>query len=68
MGNCGRLGLAALKARQYRDDTEALAPQLGEGLAFLLAMLDAAGPRSVQVAGSRGPPVVVYSDAFFDPL
>ena len=36
--------------------------------AFLEAMLGCMVPRSVQVAGVRGPPVVVYSDAFYDPL
>ena len=63
-GRVGRLGLRALKTRQYqKDDDSNMNEQLEMGLRFLVGILPQLGPRSTRVIGPTPRPTVVYSDA-----
>ena len=63
-GRIGRLGLRALKTRQYqKDDSTHLDEQLQMGLRFLVEVLPRLGPRTARIVGPTPRPVVVYSDA-----
>ena len=63
-GRVGRLGLRALKARQYQTATSnTLDEQLDMGLKFLIEVLPRLGPRTTRILGPTPSPTVVYSDA-----
>ena len=63
-GRVGRLGLRALKARQYqKENTAALDEPLEMGLRFLIETMPELGPRSTRIVGPTPQPTVVYSDA-----
>ncbi len=63
-GRAGRLGLRALKERQYRHmESVELDEQLQMGLRFLVETMPKLGPRSTRIIGPTPSPVVVYSDA-----
>ena len=63
-GRVGRLGLRALKSRQYqKENTTALDEQLEMGLRFLIETLPILGPRSTRILGPTPRPTVIYSDA-----
>jgi len=63
-GRAGRLGLRALKTRQYqKEDTVLLDEQLMMGLRFLIEVLPRLSPRATRILGPTPSPVVVYSDA-----
>lgn len=67
MGRCGRLGLGALAKRQYFDTNSAHTEELNEALVFLQALLHLVPRRVVSVVRKLVPPVIVYSDAMFEP-
>jgi hypothetical protein len=59
----GRVGLSALKTRQYYEGTShKITQQLKEALAFL-TQLHRVPPRFHDLRRDRGPPLVIYSDA-----
>jgi hypothetical protein len=63
-GRVGRLGLRALKARQYeKTEYYALSEQLHMGLNFLREVMPSIGPRATRILGPTPAPTVVYSDA-----
>ena len=63
-GRVGRLGLRALKTRQYQKEaTSSLDELLQMGLQFLIEVLPRPGPRTTRVMGPTPEPTVVYSDA-----
>ena len=67
-GRCGRLGLSVLAERQYRDGSvSSLQGKHLRTLDFLEEMLAVVPPKRVRVLGAQGAPVLVYSDAFFQP-
>ena len=59
----GRLGLAALKRRQYYDTSSAISEHLDEGFRFLSKVLPLIPPRQLNLLESDKAPVVIYSDA-----
>ena len=63
-GRVGRLGLRALKSRQYqKEPTTTLDEQLTMGLHFLIGTMPLLGPRSTRILGPTPSPTVIYSDA-----
>ena len=63
-GRVGRLGLQALKVRQYQKEaTSSLDGQLQMGLQFLIEVLPRFGPRTTRILGTTPQPTVIYSDA-----
>ena len=63
-GRVARLGMRALKSRQYqKENTVELDEQLRMGLRFLVETLPALGPRSTRIVGPTPRPTVIYSDA-----
>ena len=59
----GRVGLAALKARQYyQGDSYEMTPRLKEALIFL-THLGSIPPRAISIRGDIRKPLLVYSDA-----
>ena len=63
-GRVGRLGLRALKTRQYqKEEGLDMNEQLELGLRFLVGILPQLGPRSTRIVGTTPRPTVVYSDA-----
>ena len=63
-GRMARLGLRALKSRQYqKENTVELDEPLLMGLRFLVETLPELGPRSTRILGPTPKPTVVYSDA-----
>ena len=63
-GRAGRLGLRALKERQYqKTEDHALDEQLRMGLKFLVEVMPTIGPRSTRIIGPTPPPTIIYSDA-----
>ena len=63
-GRAARLGLRALKSRQYqKENTAVLDEQLEMGLRFLIETLPVLGPRSARIMGPTPQPTVIYSDA-----
>ena len=59
----GRIGLSALKDRQYSTNYSPLLNQeLKEALQFL-AQIDRVPPRSIDLRAPKLPPLVIYSDA-----
>ena len=63
-GRVGRLGLRALKTRQYQQElTHGMDEQLQMGLQFLIEVLPRLGPRTTRVIGPTPRPTIIYSDA-----
>jgi len=63
-GRIGRLGLRALKTRQYQKDANVeLTEELLMGLRFLTEVMPKIGPRETRILGPTPQPTVVYSDA-----
>ena len=63
-GRVGRLGLRALKTRQYDKDAGALLTEdLLMGLRFLVEIMPEIGPRETRILGPTPRPTIVYSDA-----
>ena len=63
-GRVGRLGLRALKMRQYQNAGDhALDEQLRMGLNFLVEVTPTIGPRTARILGPTPQPTLVYSDA-----
>ena len=59
-GRVGRLGLRALKSRQYqKENTTALDEQLEMGLRFLIETLPMLGPRATRILGPTPQPTVI---------
>ena len=68
-GCLGRIGLSALKARQYDlSGTKDVDGQLAYSLRFLMRMLSLVPPRVVTVLGAPQPHLVIYSDASYEAL
>ena len=65
-GRCGRIGMEVLKQKQYYGPPE-LSQDESRSLIFLARISQSIPARRIQVAGSRGPPVIVYSDASCEP-
>ena len=62
-GRVGRLGLRALKTRQYQKEAApSLDEQLQMGLQFLIEVFPRFGPRTTRAMGPTPHPNVVYSD------
>ena len=67
-GKCGRIGQAALADRQYRDKhVTCITPAIEKAFQFFKLLLEVVPPKRVRVVGAQGPPVVIYSDAYFVP-
>ena len=63
-GRIGRLGLRALKTRQYQKEPDVeLTEELLMGLRFLVEVMPEIGPRETRILGPTPRPAVVYSDA-----
>ena len=63
-GRVARLGLRALKTRQYqKEEGFGMNEQLEMGLRFLMGILPRLSPRSTRIIGPTPRPTVVYSDA-----
>ena len=63
-GRVGRLGLRALKSRQYQQgDFVGIDEQLHTGLRFLMEIMPRLEPRSARILGPTPQPTIVYSDA-----
>ena len=61
----GRIGLAALKQRQYWDKSSAITEggQLYDALVLLRDFFPVIPPRTIDLLKVQSPPIVVYSDA-----
>ena len=66
-GRCGRGGQAALVQRQYHDDDHELSPDLVRSLEFFSALLHVVKPRTLLLGPHQPPPVVIYTDASWEP-
>jgi len=66
-GKCGRVGQTALLKRQYEEDITYLTPALTQALQFAKELLTVVPRKSIQMLGLRPSPVIVYSDAWFQP-
>ena len=63
-GRVGRLGLRALKSRQYqKDDFIGIDEPLNMGLRFLIEIMPRLNARSARIMGPTPQPTIVYSDA-----
>ena len=67
-GKCGRGGQAAFMERQYQEPghTEIEEKHL-EAFNYHRLLLAIVPPRHLRILGAQGPPLIVYSDAFFKP-
>ena len=65
-GRCGRIGMEVLKRKQYHGPA-ALTQEECRALVFLAGVSRTLPAKRVFVAGSSGPPVVIYSDASCEP-
>ena len=65
-GRCGRIGTEVLKRKQYRGPARLSSVEC-RSLALLAGVSRVLPSRRVMVAGSRGSPVVTYSDADREP-
>ena len=68
-GRIGRIGMHTLKERQYSiDKSSGLTDELRSALKFLLQFHYRLPPRDVLVMGRPRRPLLVYSDAPYEPL
>ena len=65
-GKCGRTGTEVLKRHQYGDDAK-LTEEEAQELTFLKAIASAWPAKTLQVWGRKKEPVLVYSDASYEP-
>ena len=66
-GRCGRAGQAGLLQRQYKDDDPQLTAELAEALRFYKALVQVVEPRRVFLGRSPCSPVLMYTDASWEP-
>ena len=69
-GKCARVGMYQLKRRQYGmfgDRGPSMDADMRDGCVFMAHLMQVVGPRRIQVIGAPKAPLVVYSDASFDP-
>ena len=65
-GRCARGGQGPLVRRQY-EATDDITPELARSLKFMRALLDVVGPRKICLSPNPRPPVVIYTDASWEP-
>jgi len=65
-GAVGRVGMAALKQRQYYDDDHEVPDAMAAALRLLRSIVLGLGPRKIPVLGMPPPHLVVYSDASYE--
>ncbi|CAE7557407.1 Dnmt3b [Symbiodinium sp. CCMP2456] len=66
-GRCGRGGQAPLVQRQYASEPPALTAALRRSLEFYLSLLQLVQPRVIHLASLCRRPVVIYTDASWEP-
>ena len=66
-GRCGRAGQAALVQRQYRDSESTLSDELRASLRFFQSLVQVVEPRTVFLGPRALPPLIVYTDASWEP-
>ena len=65
-GRCARGGQGPLVRRQY-ESSDDITPELARSLKFMRALLHVIGPRKICLSPSPRPPVVLYTDASWEP-
>jgi len=65
-GRVGRVGLLAIKERQYDYSTERLSFALEAAIWWLLQLLMSCPPRQMPIFGTQRPPVILYTDGSSD--
>ena len=67
-GKCARGGQAAFMDRQYNDELATdIQPKHIAAFDYHKLLLQVLPAKRLQIVGALGPPVVIYSDAFFKP-
>jgi len=67
-GKCGRGGQAPLMDRQYWEKgITTIGPKQLEAFEYHKQLLARVPPKNIRILGANGPPVIIYSDAFFQP-
>jgi len=67
-GKCARGGQAAFMDRQYNDiESTSIEHKHIAAFEYHKVLFQVVPPKHIQIVGACGPPVVIYSDAFFKP-